>query len=120
MTGGLTASDVFPSLRALVLVEVDTVSHTTRAAGEKLIVPGFCSGSQSLESLWVAEAMNQFILSQVTNAGFKIFDSGLMNARGHHKAGETEDQPGWYAVSKYGLQVVTTSTVDPTVCSLVI
>ena len=30
---GLTARDMFPSLRALILVEVDAVSHTARVAG---------------------------------------------------------------------------------------
>ncbi len=48
--------------------------------------------------------MNQFILSHVTNAGFKIFDSGLMTARGHDDAEEGEGQPEWYAVSKHELE----------------
>jgi hypothetical protein len=48
--------------------------------------------------------MNQGILSQVTNAGFKIFDSGLMTARGHDDAEEGEGQPEWYAVSKHELE----------------
>ncbi len=38
--------------------------------------------------------MDQRILSQVTNAGFKFLDVRLMNARGQAKADEDEDEPG--------------------------
>jgi hypothetical protein len=33
VTRGLTTRDIFPPLRALILVEVDTVAHATRVAG---------------------------------------------------------------------------------------
>jgi hypothetical protein len=91
MTRCLTAGDVFPSLRLPVLIEEDAVSDTARMAGEELEVPRLRARSESLQSLWISEPTNQFILVHATDARLEIFDLWLMPT-GHYE--ETEEGQG--------------------------
>jgi hypothetical protein len=55
----------------LVLVKKDAVTHTSRVPSQKFVVPHFGPGRKLLESLGVAELLNQVGLRELSDAGFE-------------------------------------------------
>lgn len=67
----------FPASRALVLVEVDAVSHAVRVPCQKFVVPHFNSRWKLLEPPGIAKSADHVVLRNLSDTRLEFFYSRM-------------------------------------------
>ena len=86
----LVTGGIFPSLRVEILIEEDSIAHTTRLSRQKLIAQYFRTIRKLLKPLGISEPANQICLRESPDARFELFNLRWMRAARHYQCGQPE------------------------------
>ena len=67
----------FPALGSSILIEIHTISYTSRVPCQEFVVPHLASSRKFFEPLRVAESKDQVVLGDLADTGFELIHTRM-------------------------------------------